>query len=130
MANIAPTVTIPPGAGSGNTVVIATWGPMQNGDVGLPAVTTSPGLALFADTSVQVVGTFGAGGSVAFEGSNDGVNYAALHDPEGNTIALTAASPLKAILENVMNDRPHVTAGDGTTSLTVTALYRRASPWQ
>jgi hypothetical protein len=125
MATITATVAVfnPPGGGM-NAMAI-TWGPMANGDVG---AAVGAGLNLdtnnYTDVSLQVTGTFGAGGSVAMEGSNDGTNFVALRDPQGVTIAITAAG-IKAVLEAVREYRPHVTAGDGTTALTVTAYFRR-----
>jgi len=78
----------------------------------------------YADRSVQVTGTFGAGGSVRIEGSLDGTNYAVLTDPQGNALDITAAK-IEAISENVRMIRPRVTAGDGTTTLVVTILFRK-----
>lgn len=103
-----------------HTCVIATWPAMANGDDGRPLE-----LANFADRSVQVTGTFGAGGSVRIEGSIDGVNYAPLTDPQGNALDIMAAK-IEAISEVVRYIRPRVTAGDGTTSLTVTMLLKGA----
>ena len=91
---------------------IYTWGPMANGDVGNAQAYTGTG-----DRTIQVTGTFGAGGSLQPEGSLDGVNWFQLKDPSNTAIAFTAAG-LKAILEHAPFIRPHVTAGDGTTSLT------------
>lgn len=136
MANITPVVT--PVYGHHNIdgwqVV---WANMQNGDVGIAVGTTigqgaaaqpPPGggtMAGFADKTIQAVGTFGAGGSVACEGSNDaGANWFKLNDPFGNVIAITAAA-MKEITEAVIWIRPHVTAGDGTTALTVTMFLRK-----
>ncbi len=89
-----------------------------NGDVG--AGIAIPGAA---DKSIQVTGTFGAGGSVALEGSNDGVNFYPLTDPTGTIIAITAAQ-IKAATEATYYVRPHVTAGDGSTALTITIFCR------
>src|SRR5271166_3598871 len=82
MANITPVVT--PVYGHHNIdgwqVV---WAPMKGGDVGIPVGTTiglgaaaqvAPGggtMAGFADKTIQAVGTFTSGASVACEGSND-----------------------------------------------------------
>lgn len=104
-----------------HTCVIATWQAMQNGDDGQPIE-----LANFADRSVQVVGTFGTGGSVRIEGSLDGIHYAPLTDPQGNALDIQAAK-IEAISEVVRWIRPRVIAGDGTTSLTVTMLLKGAS---
>jgi hypothetical protein len=96
------------------TKVLAVWSGLLNGDVG-----DAQGLSKWAIKAVQVIGTFGAGGSVALEGSNDGgTTWAALRDSTGTTIALTAATAIRDVLENPRMIRPHVTAGDGTTSLT------------
>lgn len=92
-------------------IVTSTWAAMANGDSGTPVQ-----LDAFADRSLQVTGTFGVGGSCTLEGSNDGVNYFALHNPQGTLIAQTAAG-LVQILELTLWVRPRVTAGDGTTSL-------------
>ena len=82
----------------------------------------------FADRSVQVKGTFGTGGTVIIEGSNDRESdtptYAPLVEPQGNAIIFAAAG-IEQILESTYLIRPRVTAGDGTTSLTVTILVRR-----
>lgn len=97
---------------------VATWASMQLSDDGQPVE-----LAMYADRSVQVTGTFGTGGSVRIEGSLDGTNYAPLTDPQGNTLDINTAK-IEAISELVRWIRPRVTAGDGTTSLTVTMLMR------
>lgn len=76
------------------------------------------------DRTVQITGTFGAGGTVIVEGTLDGTNWYQLKDPSNTAISFTAAG-LKAILENVLLVRPRVTAGDGTTSITATLLVRR-----
>lgn len=135
MANITPTVTRVMGQ-NGLDGYQVTWATMLNGDVGLAvgnaigdgasAVKFSQGgfFSGFADKTIQVEGTFGAGGSVAAEGSNDGTNFRALTNPQGTTIAVTSAG-IAAITEAVIGVRPHVTAGDGTTSLTVTMFFRK-----
>lgn len=98
--------------------VIYTW-VLANGDTGNPIEMPS-----FADRSIQVVGTFGAGGNLRIQGSNDGTNYATLTDPQGNDLNITAAK-IEQVTEVVRWIRPNVTAGDGTTNLTVILLVRR-----
>ena len=105
--------------GSGFDVMLLSFGPMANGDTGQPAQ-----FPAWADCSWQVTGTFGAGGNVAVEGSNDGVNYETLNDPFGVALNFSAAA-LKQCTEHAQYLRPHVTAGDGTTAVMVTALFRR-----
>lgn len=99
---------------------VVTWTGLLNGDDGDAAQ-----LVGFSDRSVQVIGTFGAGGSVTIEGSNNGTNWSALSDPQGGAITRTAAG-IKAVSELTRYIRPRVTAGDGTTSLTVVGLFRRS----
>lgn len=95
------------------------WANMANGDVGDNLFAGN-----FRPESVQVTGTFGVGGSVSLEGTNDGVNWSALLDQAGNAITFTQAG-LKFPAAGCLGVRPHVTAGDGTTSLTVTVFMRR-----
>jgi len=104
---------------SGNTkTVVSRWANMANGDDG-----ESIGFSQYTDKSVQVTGTFGAGGSVRIEGSNDGSNWAVLTDPQGNDLNITAAK-IEMVTEATLYVRPRVTAGDGTTSLSVTLLMK------
>lgn len=92
------------------------WTGLLNGDDGNPE---TPGR--LSDRSVQISGTFGAGGSISIQGSNDGINWTILRDPAGAALTFTTAD-LKEVLENTQYIRPVVTAGDGTTSLTVNLL--------
>ena len=105
----------------GNAITIQ-WGPLANGDTGSPVSVSD-----FADRSAQIEGTFGSGGTVVIEGTNDGIHYETLHDAAGNVLSFTGAG-LKYIAEPVVLLRPNVTAGDNTTSLTVTGCFRRAQP--
>ena len=76
------------------------------------------------DRTIQVTGTFGAGGTVHVQGSNDGSNWFQLKDPSNTAIAFTAAG-LRAILESPLYVRPYINAGDGTTSITAILAVRR-----
>jgi len=91
------------------------WASMANGDDGQWIDTQA-----FRDISVQVTGTFGSGGTLLIEGSNEATptNAATLNDPQGNAISVQAAK-IEQVLESVRWIRPRVSAGDGTTSLTV-----------
>ena len=80
----------------------------------------------YTDRTVAITGTFGSGGSITMQGSNDGTNWFALTDPQGNAVTKTAAA-MELIMEAPLYIRPLVTAGDGTTSLTVKLLCRRTS---
>lgn len=113
MAVITPTVTYAPDRQP--DAVLVSWAAMANGDTGAPF----SGFGL-KDGSVQIEGTFGVGGSVTMQMSNDGTNWQAAADPQGNDVTKTAAD-LETLLDIVGRQiRPNVTAGDGTTSLTVT----------
>lgn len=120
MATIAPVATI-----------IAQDGSAYNISWPLLTTTNTDGAPIsaveFADRAVQVSGTFGAGGSITLQGSNDGTNWYPLTRPAGTAITLTAAG-IAAVTELTQWVRPLVTAGDGTTSLTATLVARRANP--
>lgn len=104
----------------GNKAHYVSWTGLLNGDDGSPYA--MPG---WADRTVQITGTFGAGGTVVIEGSIDGTNYVTLTDPQGNAISKTGAA-IETITEIVKFIRPRVTAGDGTTSLACSLMVRRA----
>ena len=97
---------------------VLTWENLANGDSG--ETVEMPGSA---DRSIQFTGTFGTGGSIRIEGSNDGTNFVVLTDPQGNDIIKTAAG-LEAITEITRYIRPRVTAGDGTTNLTAVLFMK------
>jgi hypothetical protein len=102
---------------------VVSWGPMLNGDSGQSLIEASNQVD-HADRSIQVEGTFGATGVLVFEGSNDGVNFRTLNDPSLTPLSFTTAA-LRAVLEAARQVRPRITAGDGTTNLTVSLLLRR-----
>jgi hypothetical protein len=98
---------------------VLSWTGLLNGDDGAPV--EMPGSA---DRSVQFLGTFGVGGTIVLEGSNDGVNYVVLTDPQGNVISKAAAA-IEGVLELTRWVRPRVSAGDGTTTLEAHLLVKR-----
>lgn len=77
----------------------------------------------FTDKSVQVSGTFGAGGTVVIEGSNDNVTWYTLSSPANAALSFNAAG-LKQIVEAARHTRARVSAGDGTTAIAV-AIFAR-----
>lgn len=103
---------------------------LANGDVGAPVE-----LSNYPDKSVDIGGTFGAGGSVTARGSNNlttpdptdvaatGV-WAPLTDPQANAITKTSKA-IEQVLENTRWYSPYCSTGDGTTSITVTILARK-----
>lgn len=102
-----------------NMALLIQWSGLLNGDSGDPY--TIPG---YSDRSIQVQGTFGTGGSISLEGSNDGTNYIVLTDPQGNAITKTSAA-IEAVTELPRYIRPRVTAGDGTTNLVASLFVKR-----
>lgn len=73
--------------------------------------------------SVQVFGTFGVGGRLVIEGSNEiePENWIILSDTSSNLLIITMPK-IKQIAENALQIRPRVTGGDDTTNLTVFLL--------
>ena len=103
------------------------WANMANGDYG--SAFACPHLA---DKTVTVRGTFGVGGSVSIRGTDYSDATAAtswdiLNDTrgEGNAATFTARDT-RTLNENPARMLPHVTAGDGNTSLTVCILAQSA----
>ena len=93
---------------------------LGNGDTGQWVL-----LPFHTDYTVEVTGTFGAGGSVRIEGSNDVIASPAtpivLNDARGdvtNQLVFTSAD-IRTALDSPTQIRPNCTAGDGTTSLIV-----------
>lgn len=119
MATVQPVLAELPTNHQGFKAWQVQWPNMHNGDVGAPIA-----LVEYSDRSVQVEGTFGSGGSVAIQGSNDLTNFETLRDPSSTALTLTTAG-IHGILELTGEIAPTVTAGDGTTSLTVTLCVRR-----
>lgn len=68
--------------------------------------------------TVHAFGTWGAGGNVNIEGSNDGTNWDVIDDEGGTPIAF-GANGFAALPVSPRFVRPFVTAGDGTTDVDV-----------
>lgn len=98
---------------------IYTWS-LANGDDGAPCGYDGSG-----SRTAQVFGTFGAGGTLVWEGSLDGgTTWATLNDLGGTALSHTSAA-LKGVREDPPLVRPRVTAGDGTTALTAILAIRK-----
>lgn len=104
---------------SGRPACLIGWSGLLNGDTGAWVEVVD-----YADRTATITGTFGTGGSVTLQGSNDGTNAFALTDPQANAITKTAAA-MELIVEAPRYIRPTVTAGDGSTNLAVQILCRR-----
>ena len=117
MATINPTVT----RGSDHSVMKFKFETLTTANDNGASISFSE----WADRSVQVTGTFGSGGTLKFQGSNDsGQTWADLTDPQGNAISFTSAG-LETVTEITELARPYVSAGDGSTDLDVFILCRR-----
>ncbi|TFH85260.1 hypothetical protein EQG41_18275 [Billgrantia azerbaijanica] len=117
MATINPTVT-ELRDGSVKKVVYATLTTTNDVGAALP-------FAEWFDRTVQATGTFGTGGTVVWQGSNDGgTTWATLRDRQGNALSFTAAA-LEAVDGITELARPKVTAGDGATDIDISVLCLR-----
>lgn len=103
----------------GGDAVRITWANMANGDTGEPVYWNR-----HSDRSIQVKGTFGTGGTVTVQGSNDGSEFVPLTDLRGSNLAINAAR-IEQIEDCSYAIRPAVTAGDGTTALTVVMFAKK-----
>ena len=111
------------GISASGAIKHATWTGLQNGDSG-----DWVSWAEFSAKSFQVYGTFGAGGTLVIEGSNDPTapaNAAEISSWQGTPLSTTSAGFLTA-RDMPIWVRPRVTGGDGTTSLTCVLAAHRA----
>ena len=121
MAVISPTIVTnnPPGDGS---VITYSWTLVTSGDTGAPIP-----FAQWADRSVQMSGTWGGGGgTITWEGSNDGTTYFTLND-FGNSPISKTADALEQVIEATLWARPRVSVAN-VTSVVVTLLARKQIP--
>lgn len=103
---------------------VITW-VLANGDTGQPFRPSN-----LRDSVGQIFGTFGTGGSVTMQGSNDprvitdpsNAVWVTVQDSLGNAWTKTSAGG-DNLLENYIYFRPHCTAGDGTTALTIVVKF-------
>jgi hypothetical protein len=123
MATISPVVTT-----LGENVVKFFWETLTTtNDRGAPIPAS---FMDYVDRTTQVTGTFGAGGNMRVQGSNDdGTTYAALSDAQGNALNMAAAA-IELISEVSLLTRPFISAGDGTTDLDVSIVCRRSRSGQ
>ena len=117
MATITPVVDHK--VADDGSVLKVTWETMTTtNDTGVAVA-----LSKYADKTVTFTGTFGTGGTIKFQGSNDGTNWFDLTDPQGNAVSKTSAS-IEVVTENPLQVRPFVSAGDGTTDLDCILIAR------
>jgi hypothetical protein len=102
-------------------VMLVRWTNLKLNDTGAPLA-----IKWFSDKSVNVYGTWGSGGTLVIQGTNDiadaaNCTWATLNDPQGNPLSITT-NKVEQILEHTYQIRPKVTGGDATTTLTVDLL--------
>lgn len=93
------------------------------GDVGAPY--SQPDAAL--DRTLQVHGTFGAGGTLSMYGSNDNNNFAVSKDNTGTALSCSNVT-VRNVFDGPLYYVPMVTAGDVTTNLTAILALRIQLP--
>lgn len=113
MADITPQLTM-----VDHDCFVLTWGPFTENDNPLP-LTPDLGsqVAKFTERSVEVAGNFGAGGTVAIQGTNKvpspvDADFNTLRDPFSVPLTFTLKD-LRQIEEAAATYRPKVTAGSG-----------------
>jgi len=115
MATRTATIAYAPNGQSNGALV--TWTGLLSTDVGSAVEGVD-----WADRTVQIEATFGDG-TITLQGSNDGVTYYPLTDPQGNNIAKTA-NALEVISEGPRYIRPQFSGTTGTAGV-VTIWARR-----
>jgi len=118
MATVNPVITTVEGDGS---VMSILWTLTTANADGAPVKMTP-----FADRSIQMTGTWGSGTGV-LQGSNDGVTWFTLYDPDGSPITSAATNKLEQVLELTQFMRPVLTGSTGAT-VVFNMIARRANP--
>jgi hypothetical protein len=118
MAAIIPTIKDIPFDGAANNIKVYTWTPLTNTNIeGVPM-----SFPKAENISGQLSGTFGAGGTFQWQGSNDKVIFFNLLNWQGVAISRTA-NALDTFEDRPLYIKPKLTAGgDGTTSVTATLV--------
>jgi len=83
-------------------LALATWGSLstENGN--------AASVARWADKTVHIISGTGTG---SVQGSNDGTNWGALHDPQGTALTTLAVGTIEMILENPLYIRINAATG-------------------
>lgn len=102
--------------------LVVTWAGLANGDNGAFIE-----LPFACSLELEAVGTFGAGGSMTLQGTNDKAapSFGNLTAKSGTAVLAITAQGVRAANESPLVVRPAVTAGDGTTSLTAILVAKR-----
>lgn len=87
-------------------LVTVTWANVNSASAD---ICTAAPVGYLTDISVQISGTTVT--SVAIEGSNDGVEFYVLNDPQGNALTGINAEKIEQVLERTVLLRPTITTG-------------------
>ena len=121
-----PTSVASPGDGLGNTprpgvtFTGPTYTHLASSDTCSPVF-----MPALTDKTVQITGTTGAGGSITLVGSNDGVNFVALHDVFGVALSALVPGTIYQINEDSAWVNALIVGGDGTTAMNVIIAGKR-----
>lgn len=115
-----PYVIVPAEPSTPSRAITVLWSPLTNTDTDGQAFLSQ----FYVDKSVEVVGIFG-GATVILQGTN-AVNPSAgdwntLHKIDLSALSFTSQG-VHVVLENVVNYRPLLVGGDGSTALIVRLL--------
>ena len=77
----------------------------------------------YGDRTVQIAGNFD-GASASLQGSNDGTNWIALTDPQGNALTKTSGA-LETVMETPRYTKVVSSGGGGSQSISISIFCRR-----
>lgn len=109
-------------AANGGKEMVVEWAGLLNGENGAPVILSGPARTFFW----EVTGTFGTGGSVSMRGAASAI-YSTLIQVNNSAATFTAAGAT-ATRGSPRRVAPFVTAGDGTTNLTVRLYCTLSTP--
>lgn len=104
--------------GFNDLFMVTSWSGLAQGDEGQHIQSVG-----YADRSIQVDGNFD-GGSIEIRGSNDGISYYVLTDPQGNSLNFTTAK-IEQVSEITRFIKPVVVSGGASTNIKVSMLLRK-----
>ncbi|HEX8957641.1 MAG TPA: hypothetical protein VF798_15280 [Burkholderiaceae bacterium] len=102
-----------------DAVRLVSWAGLANaGDVG-----DTQSLPAYSEKTFTVTGTFGGGASCTIQGSNDGTNWVALTNKQGNALTFTAAG-IGTSQDRPLYIRPNLAAGAGASVTVICAAHK------
>ena len=118
MASITPTKET---QDNGSTIII-TWATITTTDTEGDPVRFNP----WGDRTIQAVGNFSGGATIALHGSNDGTNFSAIRDVSDAVIGL-ASNEIQTVQEVPLYVKPVIVSGDGSADIDVILVMRRSN---